>query len=759
MRNVALYLLGFLLLPGCSSVKNMPPGAYRLNVNKIEVKGDKNLKAKELEPYLRQRPNKTILFGIRFHLGMYNAAPDCDSCWLGRSMRQLGEAPVVFDPDMVAQSDANMEQYLRSRGYYHTRVKDTVIYNKHKAKVIYTVYPDTVTRIRSLDYKLGNDSLARAVLADSANTLLKPGEPLSTELMTRERERLVTMLHNKAFYTFSTTQIAYLADTLEAKHEAGLEMHWATYPETAKNMPRHHQYKIRNITIYSDYDQLQAYADTAYNKTYRQTDLPAVDTAGAGSMRVYYHDRLSLRKGMFLDALQIRPGDDYKEIDATRTYNNFTALNIFKVVNIHFEEVADTSLHLIDCIVRLSPSTSQGLKFNLDVSVSTNALFGISPAVSYFHKNLFRGGEYFNISFSGNFQVKLNDQTQQATEFLVAPSLSIPKFLFPGLYYSMRDYKPRSEFSGAFSHQFNPDYTRNSLSFSFGYSWKHSAHLSLLFNPVNLNVVNVYDLSQEFYDSLTDPFLRNRYQNHFVLGAGFSVIYTNRSPDRRENSIYLRWNVKTAGNFLSSFNNILAKDSTGYLIGGTPYSQFAKTDLNLSFYWFLNENAMLAYRVYGGIGRGYGNSISMPLEENYFSGGANSLRGWQARTLGPGSAKPDTIFSIPNQIGDLKLEANIEFRYKIIGALEGAIFLEGGNIWSLNPDDSREGALFKADQFYTQLALNTGLGLRLNFGFLIFRLDWGVRVHDPLPGKGWISTAQWFKSDNSTFHFGIGYPF
>jgi outer membrane protein assembly factor BamA len=237
------------------------------------------------------------------------------------------------------------------------------------------------------------------------------------------------------------------------------------------------------------------------------------------------------------------------------------------------------------------------------------------------------------------------------------------------------------------------------------------------------------------------------------------MIYTNRRPERRENSHYLRWNVKAAGNLLSAFNAVLPKDAEGHKIMGITYSQFAKTDINFSYYHVYDNVTMMAYRVYGGIGKGYGNSVAMPLEEDYFSGGAFSLRGWHARTLGPGSAVMDSIFSIPNQMGDIKLEANMEFRFKIAGPFEGALFLDIGNIWSLNPNDTREGALFKFDSFYKQLAVNTGLGLRLNFGIIVVRVDWGMRAHDPLPNKGWINLSNWLKDGNSTFCIGIGYPF
>jgi len=759
MKFVKLHIIGYLgvvlFISSCSSVKNMPQGAHRLASNRIVVEGNDRVKAKQLNPYLRQQPNTRFL-GMHFRLGIYNAAPNCG--WMKKIFHTLGEAPVVFDSTMMERSTKNIEQFLRTRGYYYAQVEDSVIYKKHKARVIYTVRPDTVFRVRSMSYNLGNDTLARAILADAANCLLRPGAPLSSELMDRERKRLVSLLHNKGFYSFNKNQLLFEADTIGMRRVADLTISWSNQPPSKEDMPVHSQYKIRNVAIYTDYEQ-PIHTDPVQAPVYRYNPLFYADAQG-GELGIYYHQNIGLRKSIILESTLIRPGEEYNEAKVTRTYNNFTAMGIYRVVNIRFSEVPDTTgQSLIDCTIRLTPSSSQGFKLSMDASVSTNAMLGLSPSVSYFHRNLWRGAELFNLSFSGNFQFKIDNRSEMANELVVAPSLGFPRFLFPWLYYSMQAYKPRTEFTAAYSYQFRSDYTRNAVSLALGYSWRPSTVLTYHLNLINLNIVYMYNLSKDFYNNLNDPFLRDRYQNHFVLGTGFSLIHTNRRPERYENSYYLRWNVKTAGNLLSLFNNTLLKDNEGYKIMGINYAQFAKTDINFSFYHVYDNISMMAYRVYGGIGRGYGNSVAMPLEESYFSGGAFSLRGWQARSLGPGSAPVDTLFTIPNQVSDVKLEANMEFRFKISGPFEGALFLDIGNIWSLNPEDKRVGAFFKFDEFYKQLAVNTGLGLRLNFGFIVFRLDWGARVHDPLPNKGWINPSRWFKDGNSTFCIGIGYPF
>ena len=281
-----------------------------------------------------------------------------------------------------------------------------------------------------------------------------------------------------------------------------------------------------------------------------------------------------------------------------------------------------------------------------------------------------------------------------------------------------------------------------------------------------MNIVNLFNLDEDFYKTLAnDPFLKNAYQNHFDLGSGATLYYTtNSSTNPQETYFYSRLQFDIAGNLLSTFKSLMQKDANGSgMIWNTPYSQFVRGELTIGRTWVFGRNSgqSIATRLLAGAGHAYGNSSALPFEKHFYGGGANSLRGWQARTVGPGLSPRDTSFVIPNQTGDMKLEANLEYRFNMFWKVAGAVFMDAGNVWTLNTDKAateRE-SMFRWDTFGQSIAANWGVGLRLNFGFLLLRVDMGMKIHDPARTDKWVNPGQWLKRDNYALHFGVGYPF
>ena len=281
-----------------------------------------------------------------------------------------------------------------------------------------------------------------------------------------------------------------------------------------------------------------------------------------------------------------------------------------------------------------------------------------------------------------------------------------------------------------------------------------------------MNVVRLFNLDEKFYSSLVnDPFLRNAYQNHFDLGSGATLYYTT-NPDGTQKipQFYTRFQFDIAVNMLSAFKPLMKKNDAGAgMIWNTPFSQFVRGEITLSKTWILGKKSKqaIATRFQAGAGYAYGNSTSLPFEKHFYAGGANSLRGWQARTVGPGIAPRDTSFVIPNQTGDMKLEANIEYRFDMFWKFAGAVFVDAGNVWALKADGTEEGqkSLFRWQDFGKSIALNWGVGLRLDFGFMLLRLDLGMKIHDPARDNRWVNPIKWLNKDNYALHFGVGYPF
>ena len=478
-------------------------------------------------------------------------------------------------------------------------------------------------------------------------------------------------------------------------------------------------------------------------------------------INITYPKSLKIKEKVLRDLTTIYPGDLYGEDKINNTYARLSALRVFSSVNIGMTQ-SDTN-H-IDCSINLAQSKLQGFKVNLEASSNSSGLFGISPQLSYYHKNIFRGGEVLNLSFMGNFQFKFNDDVR-SNEFGVSASLSFPKF-FPLSYRHFTGAIPRTDATISYNYQSRPEYTRNILSTSYGYSGNVRNRFFYQAYPLQLNIVRLFDLDKDFYNTLAnDPFLRNAYQDHFDLGSGVMLYYTTNAESIPKTSFfYGRLQFDLAGNLLSTFNSFMRTDPNGArMIWNTPYSQFVRGELTLGRTWIFGKNGgqSIATRLLAGAGYAYGNSTALPFEKHFYGGGANSLRGWQARTVGPGLSLMDDSFVIPNQTGDMKLEANIEYRFNMFWKVAGAVFVDAGNIWTLRSSGAgnSDASVIRLDTFAESIVANWGAGLRLNFGFLLLRLDIGMRVHDPARENKWVGPDQWFKRDGYALHFGVGYPF
>ena len=434
---------------------------------------------------------------------------------------------------------------------------------------------------------------------------------------------------------------------------------------------------------------------------------------------------------------------------------------MFSSVNIEMNQ-ADSNI--VDCSINLTQSKLQGFKVNLEASSNSTGLFGISPQISYYHKNIFKGGEWLNLGFMGNFQFKLNDNVR-SNEFGVSAGISFPKFLLLP-YRLFKGAVPRTDINLSYNYQSRPEYTRNIISTSYVYNGSLGSRIFYQFYPIQLNVVRLFDLDPEFYKSLSsDPFMRNAYQNHFDLGLGGNFYYTtNAEVVPKTSFFYTRLQFDIAGNLLSAFKPVMKKDQDGSgMIWNTPFSQYVRAEFSVGKTWRFGKNSghALATRFLAGAGYAYGNSNALPFEKHFYSGGANSLRGWQARTVGPGLAPMDSTFVIPNQTGDMKLEANVEYRFSMFWKLGGAVFVDAGNVWTLRNTGSYDSGLskFTLKNFGKSIAMNWGVGLRLDLNFLLLRIDLGMKLHDPARERRWVRPGDWLRRDGYAVHFGVGYPF
>lgn len=741
------------ILNSCSTVKVVPDGEYRLKKNTIYIPVNSKVKESELASYVRQKPNSEFLFGWNPFLNIYNWSDGTGSGW-DRFVTRLGQAPVIFDSALVKKSNENITSHLESIGYYNSTVKDSIKLNRKLASVTYTVYPGKRYIISDITYEITDDLIRDIVLTDTSSSLLKAGNYLSEKVLEAESERITTKLRDIGYYNFSKNYFSFIADTLIRKDSATIMVRILNHTRNEKpeESRPHNKYSINSVKILTVSD------PSSQNLTSAQEN----DTLILNGIEIITPGESIVSPSVLYKMNQIKPGEIYSESKVNRTYDRLLALRLFSGVNLQFDENTKTINDSIfnpsvNATIRLTPSKMQGYKINIEASSNSNGLLGVSPAISYYHKNIFKGGEWLNLGFMGNFQFKINDPVK-STELGVSAGISTPNFLLlPDRIF--KHSVPRTDITLSYNYQNRPEFTRNLISFNYGYNW-NIGRIYYRVNPIQLNIVKLNNMSETFYESLTDPFLRNSYVNHFDMGAGGTIFYTtDPSPYPKNSFFYIRWINDISGNLLSLFNSKLPTDSTGSkTVWNTPYSQYFRTDFTMSKTWRIDEKNAFAARFNGGVGIAYGNSKSVPFEKLFYAGGANSLRGWQARSVGPGSAPLDTTFSIPNQTGNLKLELNAEFRFLMFWKVEGAVFADLGNIWTIKGEQGREEGRFRLNDFYKSLAFNWGFGARLNLDFVILRLDLGMVAYDPVK-QNWIKPFNWFKRDTYSLQFGVGYPF
>ena len=729
------YVFALLTAAACSTTRALAPDEFLLKKAAVHV-NDKSFNANSLNSYIVQKPN-TYILGVNPFLYVYNWAGDGNS-GIQRLFRRIGTEPVVFNPAKVDESVTAMQNHLRYMGYYGSRVESDVQVKGRQVHVSYYVTLGKRYQISAIDYEIPSYGTLKQDFEEYLPaTGLKKGKFLSEELLAAEAEKSAQFFRNRGYFGFTKSYFAFEADTLANDGSARLKMAIRDYAlgDDASSAQEHKKFTIGDVSI-------------AYPKD------------------------LKIRPSVLENLNMLRPGQPYSEKAINDTYTRFTSVGMLSSVNINMEPVSDDR---VDARINLRNSGLQGFKTNLEASVNSTGLIGLSPQLTYYHKNLFHGGELLNLGLKGNFQFKPNDSAS-STEVSVSTSLRFPKFiglpnrLFKG------PYIPRTEISLAFNYQNRPEYRRSVISSAYTYNGRFSDRLFYQLSPVRANISRIFNISDDFYLSLlNNMFLMQLYTDNFDMGVSGMLYYTtDASAIPGKSYHYARLSLDMSGNVISLFNKYMpVNEYDEHTIWNTPYAQYVRAELTLGKTIHFGEvlHQSLALRLLAGAGYGYGNSSSVPLDKLFYCGGSTSMRGWQARTLGPGTNTVlSDIFIIPTQLADMKLEANAEYRFPLAWKFEGALFLDAGNIWNIprpaddddnldaNDDDTLEtGSYFS----FKSIAMNWGLGLRLNLDFILLRLDAGIRIHDPGREEGhrWVAPANWLDKGNAAIHFGVGYPF
>ena len=763
-------------LSACNITQLIPSNSYFLQKAKIvedeSAPRDERVKSDDVTRYLRQKPNKRFL-GADFYAWIYLMAnPEKDNWW-NNLKRKMGEPPVLYNQKDTERSVTNLKVYLESRGYYSSDVTckvDTTSRYK-RAKVYYHLHQGEPYRIDSISYEFKDRFLESVVLPDTVNTLLHKGEIFDISVLDAERTRIATNLKNRGYYDFSAHNVEYIADTLSGNKKVGVKViiKQTLTGYNARGVPMYADnkvYKLRNINIIPRYNAAVAMSQADYLKGFDSIEYKGLNVLFTGKQP-------KVKPQVLRGAIKLSPNDIYNYSKVNNTYSNLMSMGYFKSARIDFKEVVNTPekgipskprTGLLDCDIQCTPALQQSIKAELEAA-TTSSFYGLTALVGYQNRNIFRGAEMLEITGTAGYEYMKapNSKKRHAMEFGIATSLSFPRFLLANYALSDKILVPKTKFEISYNYQDRPYYRRSLSSISWMYSWKNRTNSSFVLRPIAINWVNVSYIDQDYFNSLQNQYLKYSFQSQLIVAISGSYVLNKQYASAPNNQTTVRANCELSGNILNGLVHLFSKpnpDRNYHELLGIRYSQYARADVSASHKIMFGKVTALAGRLYAGVAYAYGNSDAVPFDRLFYAGGSNSMRGWAPRTLGPGSSPAPTNVVYPTQLGDMKLEANLEFRFPIWDMFHGATFLDLGNIWYIGRKDVSypESSVFRLKNFYKQLAFNTGIGIRLDIDFAILRLDWGIQLFNPNSpeGKRWIHNFKW---RNTSLNFGVGYPF
>lgn len=779
-----------ILLVSCSTTRYVPQGDYLLTKNKITVnKPDKETQNKQLKSptsesgnlanYIIQRPNSKV-FGLNLRLGVYSIGDTSKHDGWHRFFRnKVGQPPVILDTTLLAKSAKQMSIYMASKGYLRATVSTSVkTTRRRKATVSYTVNPGDPYTISSIDYSMADKFLAEILLPDTVNSLIKVGNIFDRSVLEAERARVTTLLTNMGFWGFGNNYISYTADSSLQDNTVALTLNLrqrvlSTDSKGKQILVNHPIYRIQNIAINSDYDPTWS-AETNSRAIY--------DTLNLNGLDLMYKSKIYIRPRILANAVRLTPNQLYDARTVKRTYNNLRSLSynpnilfsttksdtLQEPIYVSLASAQGTNVSTremgLSCLIQCAPIMRQSLSPEIEIT-TTSDYYSLALKIGYQNRNIFGGAELFNVSFRGAYEFMKNSKKKNSYEFGVSTSIDVPRFWLPISKDAMAKFtSATTRMSLSYNIQNRPNYNRSLISATYGYGWTMNNGARFTINPADVNVIDVPWVNQEFLNSIQNEYLRNTYRSQLIGGLSASYFY-NTSANPHVNALTLRVNADINGNLYSLVAPIFhSKVQDGkeryYNLFGLRFQQYARAIVEVSQRINLSDISQLAWRVVAGGAYAYGNSTSVPFERQFFVGGNNSMRGWQPRTLGPGGYQipRDTVMTYPNQLGNIRLEANLEYRVNVVGGLNLALFVDAGNVWLNGKGQDDNGSRFKFSTFYKQIALDAGIGLRYDFSFAVIRLDWGWKMHNPnLPqGQRWFSQL---KIKDTALHFAIGLPF
>lgn len=821
---------------------------YHATSVEVEGKLETNTEV-DLSLLIRQKPNKKSIFWRSFRLDWHNFLGGNQhkirGNWVSRNYYRatnwlaetIGTPPIIYEEMNNRRTVSMMRDFLKSKGYYFAQVKDSVVvdtilfFNDPKVEVVYKVKPNKPYIIRDIEYDFQDKHIFQYVQRDTVNRKFNRGDFFDATLLQNERVRITDSLKNFGYYKFAKEYLYYSVDKVsENKYltlngdsvlcdQVNVTMKLKPYEERINGRSivflHHPVFMVKNLYIAPDYDTQRALRE---GKAYRNQ----LDTVLANNIYYLQNNKPNLRASTIERGLRFMSGQLYNESKVRSTTQYLNKLSAVKISSVYFTEqeqvflqdtIKNVRIRFLDPHINVSLASRQSYSIDLEGNYASREYYGLDGSLNYQHKNLFKGSEDFKLKFStswANNQIITEEQTAgvyfNTIKYGVDSKLTVPKFFIPaGFDKFSKRYTPQTVFGLGFSFEKRPDFNNQNMQASFGYKWNSTQNNSHYLSPLTLYATQILNISDDYRTTLNQKNLLANFADRLIASVNYTYIYTGRPEHKYDSYSYFHTKLESAGNMLMAINAITNKEKEGnpYFENGEyplhtsfelPIAQYFQAEIDWRRYFVLHPGKKLVVRLFAGTGIPYGNYPVLPSHKQYLAGGMNSLRGWSAGHVGPGTAsykRMQTMYSTVGELtgentdlyqqrGEMKLELNLEYRLQVNEMLETAFFFDLGNTWSLSDYNSStllakelntyidNGTLtgnrietkFDVNTFYNQFAYDAGIGLRFDFSFFILRFDLGGKINDPGDGDaGIFNDSGFFRLNNWRLNFGIGHPF
>ncbi|MBE0662708.1 MAG: BamA/TamA family outer membrane protein [Bacteroidales bacterium] len=763
--SLHIMVLMLMLLSACSGLRNLPEGEKLYTGADIELEHNEKIGRKKkknitnvAEGGVRPEPNRSFL-GIRPRLWLYQVAGENPESRLGKWIKKKGSPPVLMSQVKPDVTKAIIDARLYNIGIFESYTDYETIEKKRTAKVVYTSDIHTPYTISEVKYSIFIDSLSRLIESVKESSLVEPGEDYNLDILKTERERIDLFLKHRGYFYFSPDYLLFLADTAAEDRSVSLTLILkGGIPESAITV-----YCIKNVFIDQDYSLSEEVVERTKDTVRHRNNVFRIRGSG-----------MNIKPEAILNSVFLRKGEIYSRRKHNITLNRLMSMGNFKFVQVKLFDSDTSALGYLDVDILMTSMTKRSFRAEMDIVTKSNDFTGPRMNVSLLNRNIFKGAELLYVAMAGSYEAQFGGD-ENLYSFSLNPNLELtfPRFITP---FKIRTensiYIPKTIVNLSYNYLRRVKYfDMQTIQFGFGYRWRESNLKEHELNPFTLSNTSIRNQSAEFSELLeSNPFLKRSYEEQFIAAANYTFVYDDQVLPHKSLQTYLRASVESAGN-LFSLGNIISGETpspeNSSSVLGSVYSQYAKFSLDSRVFYSFRDKNKIAVRLFTGVAKPYGNSAVLPYAKQFFSGGSNSIRAFHINSVGPGTFNQDSISIGFLQLGgEIKLEANAEYRFNIYRFFKGALFVDAGNIWLNKSNPETPGSAFAGDKFLSELAAGTGIGIRIDLSFFLLRFDLAMPLRKPWleDGNRWVidqinfSDPEW-RRDNLILNVAIGYPF